>query len=181
MAATVQLELPRVTEILKAAGLIDTKWLTEHGRDRGSAVHAATQYYDEHDLDEASLDPQIAGYVAAYRKWRQESPVDEWEWIECPQQDPLGLYRGTLDRILSRRPRELWDIKSGCPVPCTALQMAAYVNMLPDPYSYRRFAVYLKPDGTYHVREYLRTHYARDLRIFMSALNIYQWRKEHHV
>jgi hypothetical protein len=178
---TTQLELPRVTDILKDAGLIDTTWLTEHGRDRGSAIHLGCQFYDEHDLDEGSIDPNIVGYVEAYKKFRAESPVAEWHWIECPHQDPLGLYQGTPDRIVDVRPKAIYDVKTGCPVPATALQLAAYVNMLPDPYSYRRFAVYLKANGTYQVREYPREEYASDLRIFMSALNIYSWRKANHV
>lgn len=174
-------QLPRVTEILKAAGLIDTQWLTDAGRDRGTYVHQACQFYDEGDLDESTLDPAIAGYVLAYKVFRDDSPIGDWDWVECPMHDPLGLYRGTEDRIVERRPRQLWDIKTGCQVPSTALQLAAYVNMLDDPYSYRRFAVYLKPTGQYKVVEYPRENYARDLRVFMSALNLYQWRQENHV
>jgi len=174
-------ELPRVTDILKEAGLIDVSWLTPEGRDRGSYVHQACQFYDEGDLDESTVDSAIAGYLDGYKKFRRESSIESWDWIECPQQDPRGLYRGTPDRIIDVRPRAVWDPKTGSPVPCTALQLAAYVNMLPDPYSYRRFALYLKPNGTYTVVEFPREQYAHDLSIFMAALNIYYWRQEHHV
>lgn len=179
--ATPQLELPRVTEVLASAGLIDTQWLTDYGRDRGSAVHKTCQYLDEDDLDEKSIDPAIAGYVDAYRRFRKDSPVKSWQWVECPQTDPLRLYRGTPDRIADVRPKALYDIKTGCPIPATALQLAAYVNMLPDPYSYRRFGLYLKPGGSYSVVEFPRSDYARDLAMFQAALTLYYWRKEHHV
>ena len=44
--------VPGVTSILKAAGYVDDTYFTEYARDRGSAAHAATHYYDEGDLDE---------------------------------------------------------------------------------------------------------------------------------
>jgi hypothetical protein len=175
------MELPRVTEILKSAGLIDVTWLTDEGRERGSFVHLACQYLDEGTLDEETVDPAIRGYLEAYKAWRQQWPIPGWTWIECGHQDPMGLYRGTQDRILAQRPRLVLDIKTGCPVPATALQMAAYVNMLPDPYSYQRLALHLKPDGTFVVKEYPRENYAADLRVFMAAVQLYYWKGEHHV
>ena len=176
--------LPRVTEILQGAGLIDTTWFTDEGCLRGTAVHAACHYLDEGDLDEDSLDPALRGYVEAYKKyWQDIGPLGngvgnphKWEWIECPKQDPLGLYRGTPDRIAVVRPRELWDIKTGGALRWHPIQLAAYVNMLDDPYAYRRFGVYLKADGSYSVHEYPRTDYQRDLAVFMAALTLYNWR-----
>jgi len=173
---TVNTNLPRVTEVLKDAGIVDTRWFTQAVRDRGTAVHAACHYHDEGDLDEASVDPVIAPYLEAYCKFQADHGAVQWEWIECPQQDPLGRYRGTPDRILQARPRQLWDIKSGCHFPWHAIQTAAYVNMLPDPYSYRRFGLYLKKDATYQVREFPREEFARDLGVFNAALTVTEWR-----
>lgn len=173
-------ELPRVTEILRSAGLIDVTWFTPETQARGSAVHLACQYYDEGDLDESSIDPTIAGYVVAYAKWAQESGRESATWIECPMHDKGGLYRGTSDRIFTCRPRSLWDIKTGCHLAWHALQLAAYVNMLDDPYSYSRFALYLKADGTYSVREFPKSEYGRDLAVFMSALNLWYWKENNH-
>jgi hypothetical protein len=136
------LQLPRVTEVLVGAGLIDTTFMTEAGRERGTAVHLACQYLDENDLDMDSVDPALVGYLDAYRDFRQQVAMDG-SWIEMPQQDPKGLYRGTPDRILVDRPRCIYDLKSGAPQPSTALQLAAYVHMMPDEYSYGRYAVYL--------------------------------------
>ena len=169
--------LPRVTEVLKGAGLIDTQWFTEEGAARGTAVHTACQYLDEGDLDLTTLDPRIEGYVRAYDAWRRDSGVIVGaDWIECPQQDPRGLYRGTPDRILTTRPRKLIDLKTGSYQAWVALQLAAYVNMLPDPYSYSRYALYLSPDGRYSVKEFPKGEYSTDLSAFLSALNLYNWK-----
>jgi hypothetical protein len=140
-------------------------------------VHLACQYYDEGDLDFDSLDPELEGYVSAYAAWRQESGLSGSEWIECPMTDPRGLYRGTSDRIFTARPRSLWDIKTGAFQAWIALQTAAYVNMLPDPYSYSRFSVHLSPDGAYSVREFPKADYAQDLAVFLSALNIVNYKR----
>lgn len=172
-------QLPRVTKILADAGLVDTTWFTAEGCERGQMVHLACQYLDEGDLDEDSLDPALMGYVEAYKSFRAQQGACEWEWIECPRQDPMGLYRGTPDRIVIVRPRSLWDLKGGAPLRWHAIQTAAYVNMLPDPYSYRRFGLYLKPNGQYSVREYPRADYQRDLNVFMSALTLHNWRDHH--
>lgn len=171
------MELPRVTEILKEAGLIDTTWMTEHGRERGTAVHLACQYYDEGTLDYGSITPEIEGYLRAYDAWKQAAGVEGFEWIECPQQDPRGLYRGTPDRILSTRPRVIWDLKSGGYLPCVSLQLAAYVNMMKDPWSYDRNALYLSSDGTYTVKQFPKSEYQTDLNVFLSALNVVTWKR----
>jgi len=169
--------LPRVTEILVGAGLINTAFMTEAGRERGRAVHLACQYLDENDLDSASIDPAIAGYVEAYRGFRREQvQAQDAMWIECPQQDSRGLYRGTPDRILVARPRAIWDLKSGAYEAWHPIQLAAYVNMMDDPFAYRRIGIYLRPDGKYSIREFPKTEYIRDLNVFLSALNIYNWR-----
>lgn len=172
--------LPRVTEILKSTGLIDTTFFTEAGRERGTAVHLACQYLDENDLDLDSLDPALWGYVDAYRDFRQQVAMDG-AWIEMPQTDPRGLYRGTPDRVLVARPRAIWDIKTGPPMRWHALQLSAYVNMLEDPYGYGRFGVYLKHDGKYSIKEYQKNEYQRDLNVFLSALNIYTWKHQNNL
>lgn len=168
--------LPRVTDILKDAGLIDTRWFTEEVRDRGTAVHAACHYLDEGDLDESSVDPAIQGYMDAYTAYRRDKSGVEWDWIECPRQDSAGRYRGTSDRVLCLRPRQLLDIKTGCHFAWHALQLAAYVNMMEDPYSYSRIGLYLQKEGRYQIRQYPKADYARDLSVFMAALTIKEWR-----
>jgi len=72
--------VPSVTQIMKAAGIIDDSFYNDTGRFRGSAVHRATQLLDESDLspdegslDWESLDPELLPYVQAYGKFKLES------------------------------------------------------------------------------------------------------------
>lgn len=178
MPETIEQSLPRVSAILKDAGLIDTRWFTDEVRDRGTAVHAACHYLDEGDLDETTIDPVVQPYLEAYKRFQRDASGHDWTWIECPQQDPLGQYRGTPDRILCCRPRALWDLKTGCHFAWHKYQLASYVNMLDDPYSYRRFGLYLKKDATYQVREFPQTDYARDLDVFRAALTLWYAKRE---
>jgi len=170
--------LPRVTNILKDGGLIDTRWFTDAVRNRGTAVHAACHYLDEGDLDESTVDPIVTPYLDAYKRFQKDIGGKDWDWIECPQQDPLGRYRGTPDRILSCRPRALYDLKTGCHFAWHKYQTASYVNCLDDPFSYRRFALYLKKDGAYQVQEFPRSEYARDIAVFEAALTLWYAKRE---
>lgn len=170
--------LPSVTEILRSTGLIDASWFTPEARERGRAVHMACEFYDQGDLDEDVLDPAIAGYVEAYKSYRAYIGLaSSHEWIEMPMQDKTGVYAGTPDRVLSVRPRGIIDIKSGAPMAWHGIQLAAYVNMLDDPFSYSRFGLYLRQDGKFRLKEYPKSEYMADLSIFQSALNIHYWRQ----
>ena len=169
--------LPSVTTILQKAGLIDPTWFTEESRQRGSAVHLAAEYYDQGTLIFDDLDPQIAAYLRGFIQFRSNGhPLSAREWIEIPMKDPLGLYAGTADRILINRPRSVWDLKTGDEKKWHRIQMAAYVNMLGEEYSYSRFALYLRANGTYKIREFPKSEYYDDLNIFMACLVIHNER-----
>ena len=88
--------------------------------------------------------------------------------------DKCGLYAGTPDRILLARPRELWDLKTGPYQDWHRYQGAAYINCLDDPFSYSRFGIYLKKNGSFPaVREFPKKEYVDDLRVFLAALTVY--------
>lgn len=166
-----------VTTVIREAGFMGaTDFYTEEGRERGSAVHLACQYHDEGDLDMDSLDPAIQPYVSAYIRFKADNGFDP-TWIECPIKDARGLYAGRPDRILTTRPRSLWDLKTGSIESWHCLQSAAYVAMLEDPFSYSRFALYLSRDGRYSVREHPKAEYIADLNVFLSALNCLNWKR----
>jgi hypothetical protein len=169
--------LPSVTQILKSVGIIDDSFYTEEGRERGKLVHLACEYYDQGDLDEESLDPQIKGYVDAYKNFRALTKW-EFEWIEIPLSDKAHLYAGTPDRVLLSRPRRLVDLKSGEFQRSHPIQLAAYVAALGDPFSYSRYGLYLKNDGNFSIREFPKAEFMADLSIFNSALNLYYWKEK---
>lgn len=168
--------LPGVTTILKDVSLMDDKWFTDEGKERGSYLHLISEYYDQGDLDESTIDPRLMPYFEAYKTFRTQYDR-EFEWIEAPQSDPTGVYAGTPDRILVSRPRALWDLKTGAPQKWHKIQSAAYVNCLDDPFSYSRFCLYLKNNGKFSVVEHPKAEYIRDLAIFQSALNIYYFKR----
>jgi hypothetical protein len=186
--------LPSVTTIIKGAGLMAGRHIMEEERRaddsilyeqmntadyllRGSYVHLACEYYDKGILDWSSLDPRIVGYVKAYADWRQVQ-AGEFDWIEIPMKEKSGKYAGTGDRILAKRPRQLWDIKTGAPQRWHKIQSAAYVNMLEDPFSYSRYCLYVRKDGTWKIDHHPKSEYLQDLAVFQSALNIFNWKKE---
>lgn len=163
--------LPSVTEVCRI--LHNSNHYTEEARTRGKAVHMACHFLDDGDLDLDSLAPEIAGYVAAYQKVMDDTGF-KWVAIETPMCDLRRTYAGTPDRI-SRW--EVVDLKTGAFEDWHPIQLVGYNNMLPNPWSYRRLAVYLSEDGTYSLREFPKTDYARDLAVFQSALNITNWKR----
>lgn len=132
-------ELPM--DILRRAGNI------------GSAVHTATEYYDDGDLDWKSLDKQIIGFLAAYKKYIQQAKPKIIQSEQRVAQLEGFRYAGTLDRIIEINNKSiLLDIKSGKEFLYKHfLQMAAYdncVNMPIDDYC----ILYLRKTGKYFLR-----------------------------
>src|SRR5450755_787122 len=79
------LVLPSVTQII--APLTDYSGIPadvmEFARARGQAVHLACELDDKKDLDESTLDPQLLGYVTAWRAFARDFKP-RWGTIEEP-------------------------------------------------------------------------------------------------
>lgn len=124
-----------VTETLDLAGLYPPMTpAAEAAMVRGKAVHLATQLWDEGVLDPASVDPRIAGYFAAYRKFKAESAVDIL-LIEQPVCSRSQKYAGTIDRVVAfpNSTVGVLDIKTGASVdPVTVAQLAGYKKALAE-------------------------------------------------
>jgi hypothetical protein len=176
------IERPSVTQVLRAAGLIDTAWYTEVARIRGRAVHAACEFLDQDDLDESSVLPEYRGYVHAWMRFRAESgfraasaPETGRPMIEHRLFHPVFAYCGTLDRCGWLGGDEVvLDLKTGGPADWHAHQLAAYSNCLPNPLARRRIAVHLKACGAYSIREYPNTEFHRHWQVFAACLVIWQ-------
>ncbi len=171
--------LPSVTEILKGAGIVDDRWWTEAGRWRGSAVHLACWYDDQNDLNESTLDPQLRGYLDAYRKFKVQAgfvPTD----IETPLYNDLLGYAGTPDRIGELEGGRLClpDLKSGASSKVTRYQTVAYAACLPSPRKYVRMEVRLKPNGNYSLQVYEPKDYDRDFRRWQAIIEVFHLRRE---
>lgn len=90
--------LESVTGILKDEGFIDGDFYTEYGRQRGSFVHLARHLDDVGELDEDSIDPAIAPYLEAWRRFKRESGFVV-ERSEVPMACSAYLYAGKPDCV----------------------------------------------------------------------------------
>ncbi len=151
-------QLPSVTGILRAAGIIDTTFFTAPGRERGSQVHEALHYYDVGDLDETSVPEHLKGYVAAYQKFLGVSGFKPL-LIEMPVHSRKHGFAGRLDRFgLLNSNCVLIDIKTGKAPAWVSLQLAAYVLALREieqyPAPIQRMALELTADGKFKLKSY---------------------------
>lgn len=154
--------IPSVTQVLKAAGVIDDRWYTAEARDKGSAVHKLCERYAQGErLDKHGRALRDLPYVNAFARW-----IDDYRpWViatECRVYHKINgkAYAGTFD-LLSEISANyiLVDIKTGAPAKWHAVQLAAYAmaslvdssgtvenrQVNPDKIA----VLYLKKDGTY--------------------------------
>lgn len=90
--------LPSVTGILLSEGFIDARWFDEYSCTRGIYVHQARHLDDEGTLDESTIDPEIAPYLEAWRRFKRESGFIIEE-SEVPKANLLYGYAGRPDVI----------------------------------------------------------------------------------
>lgn len=90
-------ELLGTTKVLSFHGIINYEWLDEWYRDKGNALHKATELWDKGILDEQTIDPQIQGRLGAWKKFRHETGFVP-EGIETPSYHPIYRYGVKPDR-----------------------------------------------------------------------------------
>lgn len=175
--------VPSVSRILRpitsaAYGTIDKDVLLR-AAEFGTAVHACTEFLDEGELDDSSLQPEWIPYVDAYKKWHQDMHPTILN-IEC--RFACSKYAGTIDRIV-RIDGEDWivDIKTTSEIhPHVGLQLAAYEalvrNFTGTSKRLRRAALQLRGDGSYRFKVF---NELGDYACFSALLNIYAWIKKH--
>ena len=137
----------------------DLRFYTEDGRYRGTYVHWCTRLDDEGDLNDADVDYEYFGYLAAYRQFK----ID-WQFvprlIELPMYhrhlrhgitpDREGLIFGKYPAIVELKTGELtWLTKYQ-----TAAQDLSIQSWEEKPTYRRRIGVKLNADGTYLPKEY---------------------------
>jgi len=178
------LRIPGVTQVM--AGIndflgIDTEVMAA-AQERGTLVHTATALYDRDalTLEEMQADTVLEPYVRAWVKFRDDVLFIP-EAIEVQVYSVRHRYAGTIDRIGElRRVRVVLDIKTGAALnPVTALQLAAYQvaynERNPKAKVWERWAIQLGADGKYKLHQYKDD--AGDWSAFLSALNLYSWRR----
>ena len=158
---------PGVTSVIKDAGLMGYMPGDEWYLERGTAVHEATALWDRGVLDEDSLDPQIAPFLASWKQYRADTGFAP-KLIEEIFVDPIFGYAGTIDR-------DGLDIKSGSPAKWYVLQNAAYwhspiVNKGPWQ------TVFLRENGSYKVVVYAPQELYEAFQVFTAALTLNAWK-----
>lgn len=180
--------VPSVTGILKP--LVDYSGINPDVLARASAlgtmVHQTTELHDLGVLDEDDLDPILRPYLDGWKLFRHEVGFVP-DTIEKRMYHPLHRYCGTSDRTGAiRGVKAVVDIKKMMTLgPVIGPQLAAYKEMhnLEGAGIEKRFALGLRPDGTYRLQEFTDPS---DLPCFMSLLTvmraqetIQKWRAKH--
>ena len=172
--------VPSVTQILQAVGNVDYSHIPPSTRrwalERGRMVHLYTQYDDQAVLDDSCVDPHIAPYLAAWRRFRAETGFTP-DLIEHRGYHPEHGYAGTLDRrgIHPKLGRVMLDIKTNNAEEWVRLQTAAYSALFPDPATYTRVCVELKGDETYRLVTFPGKEFRRDFQDFLGAFSTMRW------
>lgn len=176
-------ELPGITWVLRDNGLFPEFFANEEALKRGTFVHKACELLDKDDLNWGSVPDDYIGYVIAWERFKKKTgfvPVI----IEEPMYHPILMFAGTPDRegYLPDGSRLIVEIKTGEPLPATALQTAAQECLISAQTGIKqgprkRWAVKLNADGTYDLAKPY-TNY-RDLNMFMTILSVSNWRLKH--
>lgn len=165
----------RVTEILRRSGLVDATWFSEEARARGQAIHTATRYLDEGDLDWGTVAPGIIPRVRQYQRYLDEVQPEILAVEEGVENRPLG-YVGHLDRRVRIGGREgVLDIKPPSQEPWHALQVALYAGCFAVPMA--RWTLHLSDTGYKLVEHRDR----RDWEVAKAAISIAAWKETHRV
>jgi len=156
------LRVPSVTQVLKASGLTPdfnelvsqgrlTAVMLEQARELGTAVHQATQDYDDGQIDLGQVPDRVMPFLEAWAMFRANQRLTPLTRERCLYAEQLGLC-GTVDGIFVRgsAPDQLIliDIKTGG-LAGARLQTAAYEMLWnvehPDDPIAERWAVELDP------------------------------------
>lgn len=170
--------LPGVTSVLKAVGILDFSGMPpaimEAAMRRGTNAHKATELDDAGELDVTALDPELMGYLLAWRAFRAD--LYSWggdilpDWTERRMASLDLGYAGTMDRMVEMGGKLIpLDIKTGEVKRWCGVQLAAY-DLCRGFCDSERWGVKLNKDGTYKLRKFNdRTDYAT----WLAALKVY--------
>lgn len=177
-----------VSDILVGTGMVNTEWMTEQGKWRGSAVHQATWFDDEGDLDEAQriidiegtdITDTVLGHCNGWRKFRRETGFKP-HTIEQPIFHPIYDYAGTPDRVgtLGNGMPCIPDLKTGAHINATRYQLVGYAACYQKPRLFTRMEVRTKANGTYTLKIYPPSDYQRDFDRWLHLVATFHIKRE---
>lgn len=169
--------VPSVTQILEPLQYLQgVPWeILEAAREFGVHVHLACHLWNSGELDEETLDPALAPYLADWKQFLSETGFF-LTGSESRVFNKLHKYAGTADAFGNWK-GTTWvlDIKSGVVPSTVGAQLAAYQQAASDR-PRRRLCVQLTGHG-------YKLHEQKDLSdfsLFTSALNCYRHNQKHH-
>jgi hypothetical protein len=190
--------VPSVTGILKASGIINFDGIPEHvletARRRGTAVHHAIHYYNEHDLDLDAFTQDYPDYLGYLEAWQTFCLQRRFTAVLNEHRVASRRHRvaGTLDCLgLLDGVAVLVDFATGHPADVAKnLQTAAYFALAlesaaDDPALdafisahpvIKRYAVALRRDGSFTLEPYPDP---RDIRKFFALCEAQRIVAEH--
>lgn len=166
--------VPGATEILKDAGFS----YPNGNMDMGTAVHRATQYYDEGVLDPNSVTDEIYGYLEGWQKFRREKDFKPIR-IEEPNVNMALMFGSQLDREGTwneGKAHVLVEIKKYAPPHFTGLQLSLQDLTLPKlTLPRKRIAVELRSDGDYRIHRYEQE---KDKSMALFLVSLYWYKRQ---
>jgi hypothetical protein len=173
---------PSVTQILKAAGLVDfskvPRDILDRAQDFGTKTHKATELADLGRLNVATLDDGIVPYLNDWYKFTDDYKIKSVSSaiIEQRLESKKYGFTGKPDRIFTEC-LTIVDIKTSTAMyASTGIQLAGY-QILAEENGIkikRRLCVQLTGKG-YKVEEYTDKS---DKSVFLSCLNIYNFKQK---
>jgi hypothetical protein len=170
---------PSVTQVIADMGLYGNAadYFTEWSRERGSFVHRIIQWHLSGELDEATIDPALRPYFAAWRRFEREAGYVS-DACEKVMASDFYKFAGTVDHIGHLNGYYcIIDVKTGALTPATAIQMGGYEVLMKSP-GIRRFGLRLMDTGKYSLKEYKDR---QDSKIFLAALSVYYWKQDNRL
>ncbi len=165
--------VPSVTQVLQSAGLVDDRWFNEAARDRGRIVAIAIELHSKKNLQ--YVPDGYQGYVDAWEKFLAETGFVPRE-VETPLYNSVYGYAGTSDAVgdMPGYRSAIVDVKTGCEAPHYPIQTAGYAGFYAAVHD--RLCLFLRDNGTYKMRLH---NNPRDWDVFLAALKIVHWKREH--
>lgn len=143
-------ELPSPSKVFQDLGLVDPRYFTKEGRDRGRAVHAGIHYALKGTLDWGTLHPDLHGYVKSGLKLVDRLGPTLVRF-ETSLHHPILRFAGTSDMEWTiGKWSYIIDWKTGKAPKVARYQTAAYAMLAEDGQKrlWKRAAVELQEDGT---------------------------------
>ena len=176
--------LPSVTQVL--APCYDFSMVApavlERKRQIGVAVHKAIELLLADDLDEASLVPEITGYLAGWRTFVAECGLHlaDFGAVEKPLYHQAYKYAGTPDMTVCLYGKwTVLDVKTTADLhPAVALQTVGYLELVNantpkgQHKIVQRCALRLLETGTYRLEGYTDKN---DWTTFLAMLTVHRW------